>query len=157
MNGPARAALVDHIAQLNGIPPEKASEILTLIDQGKVAEAEAVLASTSRTRSATVVADAKTAEAERDLNDVARTRTAQINAKYNANLGVIGANNNNQRALGGPVRSGEAYLVGEKGPEVMIPKMNGTIIPNNQLATTPGVNGNADGGGATVTPPAVRE
>ena len=151
LNGPARSALVDHIAQLNGIPPEKASEILTLIDQGKVTEAEALLAETSWTRTAAVLAEAKTAQADRDLDEVARTRTAQIDARYSANLGVIGATN--MRALGGPVRSGEAYLVGEKGPEVMIPKMNGTIIPNNQLATSgnpvgaAGSSGGANGAG----------
>ena len=38
LTGPTRQAIVNHIAELNGIPPEKASEILALIDQGKLAE-----------------------------------------------------------------------------------------------------------------------
>jgi len=34
------------------------------------------------------------------------------------------------RAVGGPVRKGMPYIVGERGPEWMIPDQNGTIIPN---------------------------
>ena len=37
------------------------------------------------------------------------------------------------RAVGGPVSAGQPYLVGERGPELMIPSSNGKIIPNNQL------------------------
>jgi hypothetical protein len=37
------------------------------------------------------------------------------------------------RALGGPVLGGRAYLVGERGPELMVPSGNGRIIPNNAL------------------------
>lgn len=38
------------------------------------------------------------------------------------------------RASGGPVMAGNAYLVGEQGPELMVPTSSGNIIPNNQLA-----------------------
>jgi uncharacterized protein YqgQ len=34
------------------------------------------------------------------------------------------------RAAGGPVASGKAYLVGERGPEIFMPSASGTIIPN---------------------------
>lgn len=34
------------------------------------------------------------------------------------------------RADGGPVSSGQSYLVGEKGPEIFQPNQSGTIIPN---------------------------
>lgn len=34
------------------------------------------------------------------------------------------------RAKGGPVREGEAYVVGEQGREVFVPERNGTIIPH---------------------------
>lgn len=33
------------------------------------------------------------------------------------------------RAGGGPVTSGVPYLVGEQGPELMIPRSNGTVVP----------------------------
>lgn len=37
------------------------------------------------------------------------------------------------REKGGPVWSGGAFIVGEKGPEVFQPTSHGTIIPNNKL------------------------
>ena len=46
------------------------------------------------------------------------------------------------RASGGPVMGGRAYLVGEKGPEIMVPGGSGTIIPNDAL--TSGSNGGGD-------------
>lgn len=42
------------------------------------------------------------------------------------------------RASGGPVRAGRPYLVGERGPEIVVPKTAGTVLPN----------GVAPGGGA---------
>jgi phage-related protein len=38
------------------------------------------------------------------------------------------------RAIGGPVSSGTPYLVGERGPELFIPDVSGTIMPNNTLS-----------------------
>lgn len=35
-----------------------------------------------------------------------------------------------ERASGGPVESGQLYLVGERGPELFIPRQSGTIVPN---------------------------
>jgi hypothetical protein len=37
------------------------------------------------------------------------------------------------RASGGPVLANRAYMVGERGPEVIVPGRNGTVIPNSQL------------------------
>lgn len=45
-----------------------------------------------------------------------------------------------KKAMGGPVAGGRPYLVGERGPELMIPSGNGSIVPNNKLG----------GGGVTV-------
>lgn len=47
--------------------------------------------------------------------------------------GTYTAANIAPRALGGPVMSGTPYLVGERGPELMVPKTAGTIVPNNAL------------------------
>ena len=44
-----------------------------------------------------------------------------------------------QRAGGGPVNSGMAYLTGENGPEIFVPGSSGSIVPNSAL-----------GGGQTV-------
>jgi len=38
------------------------------------------------------------------------------------------------RALGGQVRDGESYVVGERGPEVLTMGSNGRIIPNEKLS-----------------------
>lgn len=37
------------------------------------------------------------------------------------------------RALGGPVMSGSPYIVGERGPELFVPKASGSIVPNNAM------------------------
>jgi len=37
------------------------------------------------------------------------------------------------RATGGSVSGGRPYLVGERGPELMVPSGNGTVVPNNAL------------------------
>jgi tape measure domain-containing protein len=37
------------------------------------------------------------------------------------------------RASGGPVSAGKAYLVGERGPELIVPRVAGAVIPNAQL------------------------
>ena len=35
------------------------------------------------------------------------------------------------KAEGGPVQAGKPYIVGEKGPEVIIPKSDGNVIAND--------------------------
>lgn len=44
------------------------------------------------------------------------------------------------KAAGGPVRGGTPYLVGERGPEIMVPSGSGTVLPN----------GWGGGGGVTI-------
>ena len=39
----------------------------------------------------------------------------------------------NVRAKGGPVKKGEPYVVGEKGPELIVPSESGYVIPNNEV------------------------
>lgn len=58
------------------------------------------------------------------------------------------------RALGGAVARNKPYLVGEQGPEVLIPKQSGTIVPNGATQTQQAISG-ATGAGAgigTATP-----
>ena len=40
-------------------------------------------------------------------------------------IGSLGA-----RADGGPVSAGRPYLVGERGPEIVVPRRSGTVLPN---------------------------
>ena len=46
------------------------------------------------------------------------------------------------RALGGQVRAGESYVVGERGPEVLTMGAGGRITPNEALGTAPVSNTN---------------
>lgn len=41
------------------------------------------------------------------------------------------------RASGGPVSGGKPYLVGEKGPEIVVPTASGHVIPNNAMGASP--------------------
>lgn len=50
------------------------------------------------------------------------------------------------RASGGPVMGGRAYVVGEHGPELMVPHQSGNVIPNRALQA------GAFGGGGDMTP-----
>lgn len=53
-------------------------------------------------------------------------------ASVPATVPVAGA-----RAKGGPVIGGKAYLVGERGPEILVPGRSGTVIPNHQIGGGP--------------------
>ena len=57
------------------------------------------------------------------------------------------------RAVGGSVRAGEAYMVGELGKEVFVPNTNGRIVPNSQMGQniTVNLNGIIDGESARRT------
>lgn len=39
------------------------------------------------------------------------------------------------RAEGGPVQAGQPYIVGERGPELMVPRASGTVISNEALSS----------------------
>jgi hypothetical protein len=45
------------------------------------------------------------------------------------------------RADGGPVMGGVPYLVGERGPEIVVPGMSGSVIPNHALRVGSGAAG----------------
>ncbi len=38
------------------------------------------------------------------------------------------------RAKGGPVKAGRPYLVGEEGPEIIVPMQSGTVVPNHAIS-----------------------
>ena len=44
----------------------------------------------------------------------------------------------------------QPYLVGERGPELFVPKGNGTIIPNHQMGAGASVTVNVDASGSSV-------
>lgn len=59
----------------------------------------------------------------------------------------IGAVFGGPRASGGPVQAGKMYMVGERGPEPFIPRLNGDIISNENMRRMMG----GGGGGSPVT------
>lgn len=50
-----------------------------------------------------------------------------------------------KRAAGGPVSAGSPYIVGERGPEVFVPRTSGTIVPNGAGGVSVVVNVDAKG------------
>lgn len=73
-----------------------------------------------------VPADQKAAMANAMEEDArAKSRDLLANA---ISAGRVGA-----RAKGGPVKAGEPYLVGEEGPELVVPKEDGEVIPTKDL------------------------
>lgn len=42
------------------------------------------------------------------------------------------------RADGGPVTAGKAYVVGEQGPELVVPNSDGMVVPNHRMAMASG-------------------
>lgn len=61
-----------------------------------------------------------------------KTKGSDLGSLFSGFLGMF-------RADGGPVSAGRPYIVGERGPELMVPGMSGTVVPNDAL-----------GGGQTV-------
>lgn len=47
--------------------------------------------------------------------------------------GLLGSLFGGFRAEGGPISPGRAYMVGERGPELIMPRSAGTVIPNHAL------------------------
>jgi len=53
-----------------------------------------------------------------------------------AQVAQISSQQYSGRAIGGPVMGNRPYIVGERGPELMVPQGAGKVVPNNQLAAT---------------------
>jgi hypothetical protein len=65
-------------------------------------------------------------------NPVSGQDTAQFTPQRTS-----GAAQPQPRAAGGPVSPGQPYVVGEQGPEVIVPDQAGQVIPNPQTAAAP--------------------
>lgn len=64
--------------------------------------------------------------------------------------GITGPINIPGRALGGPVTAGAPYIVGERGPELFVPRASGSILPNGRMGgASIVINNNIDARGAT--------
>ena len=65
------------------------------------------------------------------LQSTASSRALNAAGGYLAGRGYQTAH---PRAMGGPVWAGMPYIVGERGPELVVPRQDGTVIPNNRTA-----------------------
>ena len=132
--GPSARAIVAEAVALHKTDPEAAR----LLNQS-VALGEANMLSIGKgmENKAPTIASGSVAAIERAMTGKSIHPNIDVNPAYRFRA-------RNERQRGGPVRSGEPYLVGERGPEVMVPASNGRVIPNNRLRTAPA------GGGAAV-------
>ena len=64
------------------------------------------------------------------LQKLIKSGVIQKNESFLSRLGITDATIQ-KREHGGPVHEGKSYLVGEKGPEVFIPKETGEVIAND--------------------------
>ena len=118
---PLRQRIQEYITTLEGIPAEKRTEV-------------AIYETTYRTVIETARSNAGT------QSGMGSGRTAATNAST-----VPG------RAIGGPVQAGSAYIVGELGPELFVPTMDGSVLPSRTLMDSLGSsNPRVTGGGNTV-------
>lgn len=77
------------------------------------------------------------------MNRTATVTVTTVHRSVHQSVGLPG------RALGGPVSARQAYIVGERGPEVFVPGGSGNIIPNDQMANVPSMSGGRGGGGVS--------
>ena len=114
LQGPARDAVLGYIATL--------APLKTPISQKIDGDASGFVAAAQRA----VLASIKVIESRPggfgDFSKFFELNAAR--AKLNELRGL---------AMGGPVSSGESYIVGERGPELFSPSGSGSIIPNNKL------------------------
>ena len=80
--------------------------------------------------------------------------TARITTNFTGSNSALNSalNKQNARAEGGPVKAGNAYVVGEKRPEVFVPDRDGKIIPSiEQFGRGGGMAGARSSGGGSTT------
>lgn len=106
----------DRIIELGkqiGMTPSEVEVLLTMTDNGSIDDVE------------------------RRLAILTRNRTANLDIIARGGAGY-GGRFPEARAAGGPVTAGTPYLVGERGPEIVVPGRSGTVIPNNRIGGTAG-------------------
>jgi hypothetical protein len=116
----AVSATAAYIMAADHIPAEKKTELITMLDQGAL---DMVL----------LIMD----DLEKGVNVPVRFQ----------GQGLVGFE---KRAKGGPVRAGEPYIVGEEGPELVVPSQSGTVLTagETRAALSP-VSGSGMAGGTS--------
>jgi hypothetical protein len=114
--------VAEYLTEVLKLPDEQITKMLARLDEGNIAAIESRIAF------------------------LTRGRTIQIDGR------IVGADLRNAmegRAKGGPVSAGQPYLVGEEGPEIVVPNQSGTVLTASQTAAV-GTGGTAVGGGTTI-------
>jgi hypothetical protein len=101
-------SLADTVTALDKMPDEQKTQLLLQLEEGDYAAVEAALA---RYRLGVDV---------------------PVRFKGQGSVGF------EKRASGGPVNAGQPYLVGERGPEIVVPGQSGTVIPNHRIGGSGG-------------------
>ena len=134
--------VAEYLEELGNVPPEKQTQILALLDEGKFLEAFAALELLGKDVTPTVYPQVvrppgfvgplleETAGYKPPVKPP--SMSPDVWERFLAGL--------NFRALGGPVNAGEPYVVGERGPEIMVPGASGTVVPNNKIGGSTVIN-----------------
>jgi hypothetical protein len=64
------------------------------------------------------------------MDDLVKSGKIQKNTSFFSRFGITDATIQ-KKAQGGPVSQGQPYLVGEKGPEIIIPRSDGDVLTND--------------------------
>jgi hypothetical protein len=134
--------VADYLEELGNVPPDKQTEILAMLDEGKFLEAFAALELLGKDITPTVYPTVRRPAGFVGplLEETAGYKPPVRPPSMNPDVWERFLAGLNFRAKGGPVRPGEAYMVGEQGPEIMMPNSSGTIIPNNKIGGNTTIN-----------------
>ncbi len=141
-DGPLHEAIINHIAAVNGIPPEKVTEILA--STPNLDEQKAAIDAASANRQLTILADANTSAASAAV--AAFIRNVESHPAY---IDVIGRLSNQGVALAGGGPGSGLALVGEQGPELVALPQGSYVYTSPQtqaMMAYAGVKGYAGGG-----------
>lgn len=146
--GPVRDALIGYIAQLNGIPSDKATEILANTDDKNLAEKKAAIDAISQNRALSIKVDADTSYATQQVNSWMREnadQTITIHTEVVNPDGTISTSTRRMKMAGGPVNESGIYDVGEAGRERVFLPRGANVMTAGQVMT-------ADAGAAMAVP-----
>ena len=76
--------------------------------------------------------------------------TGGLGGSFSSFLGSVASTGLPGLASGGPVMPGKPHIVGEKGPELFVPRVAGTVVPNHKMGSGPTIINNIDARGAEV-------
>ena len=85
-----------------------------------------------KTKRSEITGGRRSRSAVSDNSEALKQSRMEIIQKYEAKIPSIVGEEIEARAMGGPISSGRPYLVGEEGPELIVPKISGTVINNNK-------------------------